>query len=137
MKEEEIKHVGRVVLSAGSSVVVRIEQSSSCSSCPSSAMCMAADKKIKDIEAIALEPLREGDTVEVVGTHAMQTKAVLLAYVLPFVILVAVMVSLSYVLESEALVGTLAILSLVPYLIVLRLFSGRIKKNLVFHAKKA
>ena len=98
---------------------------------------MAAESREKQIDAVAAEPLQTGDRVEVVGTSRMQTTAVLLAYVLPFFILIGMVFILNALIDNEALVGTLAIVSLLPYLMLLRLFSKRISRQMVFIAKRS
>ena len=99
-------------------------------------MCMASESRQKEIDAIALEPMVTGDKVEITGTQRMQTTAVLLAYVLPFVILVTMVFILNHFTGNEAITGTIAIASLLPYLLLLRVFSKRLSRRLLFTARK-
>lgn len=131
----EISHKGIVLSLVGNSAVVRIEQSSACSQCASASMCVAAEKKTKEIEATVIEPVAVGDEVEVTGTQRMQLTAVLLAYVLPFLILVGMMFVLSRFTQNEVVVGTLSLACLVPYLLLLKLLSPRLKRSLVFFVR--
>jgi positive regulator of sigma E activity len=98
-------------------------------------MCVAAEKKTKEIEATIVEPVAVGDEVEVTGTQRMQLTAVLLAYVLPFLILVGMMFVLSRFTQNEVVVGTVSLACLVPYLILLKLLSPRLKRSLVFFVR--
>lgn len=54
--------------------------------------------------------------------------AVILAYVIPFVLLIAVVVVLNGRLDNEPLVGTLALCLVGVYFIVLKLFGKEIEK---------
>ena len=133
---EQITHKGIVESSEGDRVVVLIEQTSACAACKSKSHCMAAESKVKKIEAYSDEHLSVGDAVTVYGSRRMAWKAVVLAYVLPFVILIGVAVILSFFVESEAVIGLTAIAALVPYFVILRLFSSRLNSQLVFYATK-
>lgn len=133
---QEIAHTGQVIATEGDKVRVVIEQTSACHACEASGLCMAAESRRKEVVARALEPLAQGDTVELTGSAHMQSTAVVLAYVLPFVLLISLVAVLGRFIESEAVVGTVAILSLVPYLVFLKLFSGKISRRMVFTARK-
>lgn len=136
MKEEMIEHRGVLTAVADGSGRVFIEQASACSQCHAKSMCMAADSKEKEVDVVLAEPLQVGDRVVVYGSSSLGMKAVLLAYVLPFVLLVAIVLLLGQVVNNEAIVGTVALLSLIPYLILLKIFSKRLNRKFVFYAKK-
>lgn len=136
MKEEMIEHRGVLTAVADGSGRVLIEQASACSQCHAKSMCMAADSKEKEVDVVLAEPLQVGDRVIVYGSSSLGMKAVLLAYVLPFVLLVAIVLLLGQVVNNEAIVGTVALLSLIPYLILLKIFSKRLNRKFVFYAKK-
>ena len=85
---------------------------------------------------VMAEPLNAGDRVEVMVTERLAWKAVLLAYILPFVVMMAVIGLLNLWIESEAVVGTVALCAIALYYIVLSFFRGRLQKEFSFTARK-
>ena len=62
---------------------------------------------------------------------------VLLAYVLPFVVMLVVMVALTCLTPyNEAIVGSVSLASIALYYIVLGAFKGRLQKQFSFTARK-
>ncbi len=130
-----IKHDG-VVLSVGDGVArVRIVQASACASCKAKQMCMSAESQEKEMDVIPLEPLQVGDKVEVLVQQKLGWKAVLLAYILPFVVLISMVFVLSRWL-SEAAAGTVALCATGVYYLILSLFKRRLQKGFCFTARK-
>lgn len=56
-------------------------------------------------------------------------KAVVMAYVVPFVVLIGVVIGLGGTLDNEPLVGTIALCSVGVYYIVLHIFRQPIEKD--------
>lgn len=138
MKSNEIRHTGRVERVEGDMLHVRILQTSACASCQARSMCMSSESKEKEIDCRWLMPdipVNVGDEVEVIVMERLGWKAVLLAYILPFVVLVATVACLDFCFESEALVGTLALCTVGVYYIVLSFFRDRIRKQFAFYAQ--
>ena len=139
--EDLIRHEG-VVLAVSDGVEnggkgmarVRIVQASACASCKAKQMCMSAESQEKEMDVIPLEPLQVGDKVEVLVQQKLGWKAVLLAYILPFVVLVSVVFVLSRWL-SEAAAGTIALCATGVYYLVLSLFKGKLQREFSFTAK--
>ena len=130
-----IKHDG-VVLSVGDGTVrVRIVQASACAACKAKQMCMSAESQEKEMDVIPLEPLQVRDEVEVLVQQKLGWKAVLLAYILPFVVLVSMVFVLSRWL-SEAAAGTIALCAIGVYYMLLSLFKGKLQKEFSFTARK-
>jgi positive regulator of sigma E activity len=65
----------------------------------------------------------------------MGWKAVLLAYILPFIVMMTVVMILNNFVK-EAIAGTIALCSMGLYFIVLGLFKDRIQKGFSFTARK-
>ena len=136
---ELIKHIGVVVALDENRVRVRIEQASACSACQAKSMCMSADKKEKFIDCLPLladQPIAVGDRVEVLVEQRMGWKAVVWAYILPLMVLVATLAVLDMRLENEALAGVIALCVTGVYFIILRLFRGRLQKHFSFTARR-
>jgi sigma-E factor negative regulatory protein RseC len=132
-----IRHEG-VVESVGQGTVrVRIEQAGSCAACAARQMCVSAERREKTVDAVCSDAdVRAGDRVEVQVRERLAWRAVVLAYVLPFVILTVVAAVLDMRVENEALTGTAALCAVGVYYIVLSLFKGRLKRSFSFTAVK-
>ena len=120
----------------GNLVLVEIVQQAACAACKAKSMCSASESKVKEIEALMLEPMIVGERVEVAVEKRLGWKAVLLAFVLPFCLLLILVALLPRWIDSEAIVGTIAIVSLAPYYLLLKLFNGRLEKEYKFVARK-
>lgn len=136
--EEEIRHKGVVLTTKGETARVEILQTSACAACKAKQMCMSAESQQKIIDAVMTEPMKAGDQVEVVVREHLAWKAVLLAYVMPFVLMVGVIAALDYWTEwSEAVTGTLSLCVIALYFLVLSMFKHRLQKQFSFTARKA
>ena len=132
-----IRHEGVVLSTAGNMARVEIVQTSACSACKARSMCMSSESQQKQVDAMMLEPLKAGDRVEVEVREHLAWRAVLLAYILPFVVMLSVIAILDFATEwSEAVVGTLSLCTIALYYIVLSLFKNRLQKQFSFTARK-
>ena len=133
-----IKHDGIVIaVNANGTVRVKIVQTSACATCKAKAMCASAESKEKEIEAIGDGLLAVGDTAEVLVQQKMGWKAVLLAYILPFVVMLGVVViGNGLQVIGEEIVGTIALCAMGVYYIVLGFFKDKIQKEFSFTAVK-
>lgn len=134
--DEPIRHEGIVLAVKDGKALVEIVQTSACSACKARSMCMSAESQEKRIDATMTEPLQPGDKVEVMVTERLAWKAVLLAYILPFVVMMAVIGLLNLWIENEAIAGTVALCAIALYYIVLSFFRGRLQKAFSFTARK-
>ncbi len=135
----EIQHEGVVVSVQGTEARVRIVQNSACSGCGlRDAGCGLRDSESKEkmIDCRMIEPLEVGDKVMVTVARRLGWTAVLLAFVLPFVLLMVSVWGLTTWLENEALGGTLGLCVLVPYYGVLAVLRKRIQAKFDFLASK-
>ena len=148
-----IKHDGIVIAVNGDGTVrVRIVQTSACASCKAKAMCASAESKEKEILALFVgeeakrRDIKLGDEVVVMVQQKMGWKAVLLAYILPFVVMMAVIVLGNQAIRllgaeamgnnGEAIIGTAALCAMGVYYIVLGFFKDKIQKDFSFTARK-
>ncbi len=135
--EDMIRHNGIVLSTDGESARVEIVQTSACAACKAKGMCMSSESQQKIIDARMAEPMKPGDRVEVMVREHLAWRAVLLAYVLPFVVMLAVIVGLDYATDmSEAVVGTLSLCSIALYYIGLGVFKHKLQKQFSFTARK-
>ena len=155
-KRYMIKHDGIIIaLKEDGTALVRIVQTSACAACKAKAMCASAESAEKDMTVTLLsdngrsvgyevldadKPLLEynvGDTVEVMVQQKMGWKAVVLAYLLPFFVMLAVLFigNAIWVVREEVL-GTVALCALALYYLVLGMFKDKLQKEFSFTAKK-
>lgn len=135
--EELIRHEGIVLSVNGGTAHVQIVQTSACSACKARSMCMSSESQAKEMDAVMLEKMQAGDRVEVEVRERLAWRAVLLAYILPFVVMMAVIAGLDWFTEwSEAVVGTLSLCSIALYYIGLNAFRNKLQKQFTFTARK-
>ena len=148
-----IKHDGIIIaLNEDGTALVRIVQTSACSACKAKAMCASAESAEKEMTAVLLgdEQWAVGNEVEVMVQQKMGWKAVVLAYLLPFFVMLAVMFVGNGLLaigdgatgllgdeaKREAVLGTVALCAMAVYYLVLGLFKDKLQKEFSFTAKK-
>ena len=148
-----IKHDGIIIaLNEDGTALVRIVQTSACAACKAKAMCASAESAEKEMTVVLLgdEQWAVGNEVEVMVQQKMGWKAVVLAYLLPFFVMLAVMFIGNGLLamgdgttgllgdeaKREAVLGTIALCAMALYYIVLGLFKDKLQKEFSFTAKK-
>lgn len=126
-----IKHQGVIETIEGSHIQVRILQTSACASCSIKGHCTSVDvdEKLIDIHTSDAHTYQVGESVWVMGALSMGMKAVLLAFVLPLVILVAALFILMNILEDELLAVAGSIVCLSVYYILLRMLFKSVWKG--------
>ena len=129
-----IKHLGIVESINGSRLKVRITQASACASCSAKAHCHVSESKEKTIDVYNREgvPCQVGEQVWIVATASMGMKAVLLAFVIPFLILLGGLVVGLRLTGSEAGAALIALGALVPYYLIIYRCRKRLDRSFVF-----
>ena len=152
-KRKMIKHDGIIIaLNENGTALVRIVQTSACVACKAKAMCASAESAEKEMMVMLLGDGQwaVGDTVEVMVQQKMGWKAVVLAYLLPFFVMLAVMFIGNGLLamgdgatgllgdeaKREAVLGTVALCAMALYYLVLGMFKGKLQKEFSFTARK-
>lgn len=134
-----IKHQGVIETIEGSHIQVRILQTSACASCSIKGHCTSVDvdEKLIDVYTPEANTYKIGESVWVMGALSMGIKAVLLAFVLPLIILVAALFILMTILKDELLAIAGSIVCLSFYYIVLKiLFKSVWKGEFAFYIQK-
>ena len=105
MTNNTIKHLGIVENIQGSHLSVRIVQTSACAACSAKGHCSSADSKDKiiDITDVTAASYQVGERVMVIGETSMGMMAVVLAFVLPFVLLIFSLFLLMAWIENETM----------------------------------
>ena len=129
-----ISHEGVVEEVRGDSVRVRIVQTSACAACKVAGHCSAAESKEKVVEVVdgRAAAYAPGDNVVVSIEPSTGRRAVILAFVVPFLILVAVLVVALWVTGDEGVAAIVALASLVPYYLLLHGMERRLARKFSF-----
>jgi sigma-E factor negative regulatory protein RseC len=132
-----IEHSGIVQNIDGKHIRVQIVQESACSSCHAKGTCTAADMKDKyvDVEANTMD-FKPGDAVMLYGQSSMGLLAVLLAFVMPFILILITLFVLKSQTDNETLSGAIALAVLIPYFIILSFFNQKLKAKLKFQIRR-
>ena len=160
-KRKMIKHDGIIIaLNEDGTALVRIVQTSACAACKAKAMCASAESAEKEMTVVLLgengkvktennstqsyttlydstQSYHVGDTVEVMVQQKMGWKAVMLAYLLPFFVMLAVMfIGNAIWAVREEILGTVALCAMALYYLVLGMFKDKLQKEFSFTARK-
>lgn len=134
---KSIHHNGVIEKIDGGTIYVRIIQQSACSGCHAQSMCAASESKVKIIEV----PDNSGrfhinEEVQLCGQSSLGLLAVLLAFVLPIIIVVAAIATGTNMQWEETTSGLTGLLLLVPYYCILYLLRDKLKRRFIFTLKK-
>ena len=160
-KRKMIKHDGIIIaLNEDGTALVRIVQTSACAACKAKAMCASAESAEKEMTVVLLgengkvktennstqsyttlhdstQSYHVGDTVEVMVQQKMGWKAVVLAYLLPFFVMLAVMLIGNAIWAvREEILGTVALCAMALYYLLLGMFKDKLQKEFSFTARK-
>ena len=129
-----IKHQGIVENIHGSHLQVRIIQTSACASCSIKGHCSSADTKEKliDVTDDNVSSYQPGDRVWVIGELSMGVMAVLLAFILPFLVLIFSLFIFMAIWNDELGSALCSLALLIPYYYILWLNKSRLGKKFSF-----
>ena len=132
-----IKHQGILENIQGSHLSVRIIQTSACAACSAKGHCSSADSKDKviDITDTAASSYQVGEQVMIIGETSMGMMAVVLAFVIPFVLLVTSLFIFMVWMENELYAALSSLIILIPYYFILWLNKARLKQKFSFTIK--
>jgi sigma-E factor negative regulatory protein RseC len=132
-----IEHEGIIDRIEGDLAHVKISSVSACASCHAKGVCSAADQEEKYLDVpLGGAEYRPGEAVQVQVSRHLGFRAVALGYVYPFLLLMIVLISFTVAGTRELRAGTYALLSVIPYYLVLYLFRKRIGSAFTFSLKK-
>ncbi len=134
---ESVSHKGRVVSMTPQSTTVSILQHAACGECHAAGLCGMAELAEKTVEVPA-DPYATygvGDEVEVVLKASMGMKAVWLAYAIPLVVLLGVILALMAFGVGEVVSALVGLGAMGIYYLLLYLFRNRLKNEYIFTIK--
>ena len=114
-EEEAFVHTGVVSEMTGSSIIVALDENVHCETCSAKGACGVTDSVNKTVEVIDPEgSFKLNQPVEVILKKDLGQKAVFWAYIFPFLLMLATLLTTSLFLK-EWMAGLLSLLILVPY----------------------
>ena len=133
----EISHRGRIVSITPEVTTVQIVSESACSACHAKGLCSLGDSKLKQVElpTRGWDNYTVGQEVDVVLKASMGHKAVWLAYVIPLLVMVAVLLGTLFAGGSELLAGGIAIGAVALYYLALGLLRRQLQNEYIFNIK--
>lgn len=127
-----IHHTGIVTAVHSQRVEVKILQMAACAGCHIRSMCQTSESKEKIVVVMGRYPnLSVGQEVNIEGSLRSSRWAVVLAYVIPLVLLMAVLFA-GTKLWNEATGALLGFIALAVYYVVLYLMRQRIRQSFSF-----
>ncbi len=136
-RKNEITHPGRILEINPDFTTVQIVVSAACASCHAKSLCGMSEEEEKII-MLPTDPYSErkvGDEVTVRTKTTMGLKAVWISYVIPLLILMILILSLSSVIADELVLGLVSIAGVALYYFGIWLFRDRLSNDFVFYIK--
>jgi len=133
MNHNSINHDGQVVEISDNKVVAEIFVSEACGTCQAKGLCHTNGKRVRvEAEAEPGQEFQVGQKVKVAFTPTLAMSSVLLAYVLPLVLMFAVMFTLIAITGSQD-VGCLCGLAVLPvYYTILYILRHKLRRKFKF-----
>ncbi|MCQ2314601.1 MAG: SoxR reducing system RseC family protein [Bacteroidales bacterium] len=131
MPSNSVSHRGVVTKVTDGELEVRILSKSACAACHIKSACNIAEmqEKIVILPKPEDSDFKDGDEVEINMTVAQGNKAVLFAYLIPAVLVIAMIFILNAINLEQGLNALISIGILVPYYFVVYLFRNKLKEK--------
>lgn len=132
-----IQHTGKILSLQKNIAEISLQQTSACASCHAKGACVSSDTKERLITAsINPEKYSIGEEVQVILRTGQGYKAVLLAYVLPFILILIALILGEALSVPEWQSGLFSLVVAALYFIFLKLFGTKITKTMTFEIEK-
>ena len=134
---KKIDHEGTILEIEDGKITVGIVNISACAACHAKGACTMSDMKEKSIDVIDYSNKFElGEKINLSYQESLGWLAMFIAYVLPFILVILVLIIATAITNNELISGISALAILLPYYIVLSFFKGRFKKTFSFTIEK-
>lgn len=137
-EEHNICREGIIRAINGDDISVEVIVSSACSGCHAKSICIPSDrrKEVITVKNARHEDYKVGETVELLLETSAGNKAVVLAYVLPLLVLLALLFGCYALTGKELLSVGVGVLGVIVYYLVLKSFSKGVEKGIEFGIRK-
>lgn len=117
---------------------VEIERSVACASCHAKGSCLASQRKNETVPIFIDEPnaYQVGELVSVTIKRSMGAKAVVIAYLFPFLVLASGLFLTYYLTKNELLSIGVSFVATTLYFIFIKKMDNRLKKQFTFSVSK-
>lgn len=130
---KDIKHLGIIERIADKHIQVRIAQSSACASCKVASGCSIAESKEKIIDVYSPhQGYQIGQKVIVTTSEKTGFRAIALGFGIPLILLLLTLTAGRLTGLHDGGAALLAIFSLIPYYLIVRLFRQQIAQKITF-----
>lgn len=129
-----ISHIGTIDSISDGMLHVRITQSSACSSCKIASHCSSAESKEKiiDVRHHDTDAFHIGQTVNVMAAESVGMKAVVMAFVIPTIVLLATVIVVLQRTQKEWVAAVSGLVMLIPYCLLLLATRRQLERTLQF-----
>ena len=132
-----IEHSGIINKIDKNRIQVLIVQQTACNECQANGVCFTAENGTKIIEVENSESIfKEGDKVILFGMKSNALLAVLIAFLLPFILILISLFILNYFIANEVISGAISVGILLPYYLILSFFNKKFKSKFQFEIRK-
>lgn len=129
-KEKYLSHDGIITKITESSVFVRMIVKSACSTCDIKGSCSLSEVEEKVVEVnLKNHSYSVGQHVEIAIRSSLGYKALVLAYLIPFVVLFTSLIITNSITKNEVSSALIALLATAFYYLILFGFKNRLKKE--------
>ena len=135
--KNNITHKAKVIEMTPDFTTVEILVNSACSECHAKGLCGMSETQEKVI-SLPTDPYASynvGDEVVLCTKMSMGMKAVWISYVIPLIILMILILSLSAVFDSEGVTGLASVGGVAVYYLMIWLLRDRLNNEFVFFIK--
>ena len=137
-RKNEIVHAGKIIEITPDFTTVKIMVSSACAACHAKGLCGMSEEEEKVI-MVPTDPYtvyQVGEEVQVMTKMSMGLKAVWISYVIPLLILMILILSLSSVIGNEVVVGLASVAGVALYYLGVWLLRDRLADEFVFYIRQ-
>jgi sigma-E factor negative regulatory protein RseC len=138
MDTSSICHKGIVKKISGNRLFVEIERHTACSGCHAKGACSAFNKRDEVIPISVAEPnlFKVGEIVQLSIKRSLGAKAVVIAYLCPFLVLITGLFLTYYFTKNELLSVGVAFGATVLYYLFIKKIDSRLQKQFSFFVSK-
>jgi len=138
MNAPTLCHQGIVKEITGNTLFVKIERRSACATCHAKGVCLSADKKDEIITVTTNEPelFQVNEIVQLTLKKSLGAKAVVLAYLCPFLALALGLFVTYYFTKKELLSVGVAFVTTTLYFLFIKKMDSKLKKQFSFVVSK-
>lgn len=132
-----VEQKGTIEAILNNRITVRIDRASACGDCNIQGICNLTGPLVRTFDVKnAGQHYATGDLVQISITRSMGNKAIVVGYLLPFILLIITLLILTSLSLAEWISGLISLAVLVPYYLALYLFRNKLSRTFIFTIRK-